>query len=157
MTAREVEVNEFVRGLGTEDRRSVLEALGRGLGVARFGHLVLTYGGRDAVITSKFPPAQYGSAEIGDFVAPPPVPASMRSPLLDAVGGPPQIRRPRVSPSFTEYPDVQIQTRTSPHPRGNSGGFIEPQRLLPGREQQEVVPETPLSESASWMAEHLGR
>jgi hypothetical protein len=139
--------------MGDADRRSVLEALDNGMGVARYGGLNLTYGKRGAVIEGQYPPAMYGSSEIGDFCAPPPVPTSKRSPLLDALGGPPQIRRPHVSPSQTERPAVEFETRVSNHPR--SGGFIEAQRFaVPGREQ-DVVPEVPVSEEVAWWRDRL--
>jgi hypothetical protein len=153
MTAREVSAEQFTARMNDADRRSVLEALGDGMGVARYGGLNLTYGKRGAVIEGQYPPAMYGSSEIGDFVAPPPVPTSKRSPLLDAVGGPPQIRRPHVSPSVTEHPSVEFETRVSNHPR--SGGFIDAQRFaVPGREQQEV-PEVPVSEEVAWWRDRL--
>jgi hypothetical protein len=95
----------------------------------------------------------YGSSEIGDFVAPPPVPTSKRSPLLDAVGGPPQITRPAVAVSSTERPAVEFETRVSNHPR--RGGFIDAERFaVPGREQEEV-PEVPVSEEVAWWRAHL--
>lgn len=119
MAARECSFDEFIARMDAEDRRAVREALANGMGVARYGGWNVSYGRRDAVITTQFPPAMYGSSELGDFVAPPPIPSSKRSPLLDAVGGPPQIARPRVSPSITEHPAVELETRTSRHPRGN--------------------------------------
>jgi hypothetical protein len=156
MTAREVDVQTFCARMNDAYRRSVLEALGNGMGVARFGYMNLTYGKRGAVIEGQYPPAMYGSSEIGDFVAPPPVPASKRSPLLDALGGPPQIRRPHVSPSQTEGPAVEIETRVSNHPR--SGGFIDAQRFaVPGREQEQQQPQRELSETEAWFTQHLGR
>lgn len=152
---REVSFNEFVARLGPEDRRAVQDALNSGMGMANYHGLVLSYGRRGAAIETTFPPAAYGSAELGDFVSPIPNPATKRSPLLDGVaGGVPQIARPRVAPSHTEYPDVQIETRTSRHPRGDSGGFIDAQRFTPGREQEEV-PQAPLSEEAAWWRDRL--
>jgi hypothetical protein len=154
MTPREVDVRTFTARMSDEDRRSILEALGSGMGVARFGHMVLTYGRRDAVITTQYPPAQYGSADLGDFVAPPPVPVSKRSPLIDAVGDVPQIRRPPVSPTHTERPSVEFETRVSNHPR--SGGFIDARGFAPGREREEVQqPQRELSESEAWWRDRL--
>jgi hypothetical protein len=155
MAAREVNFDEFVRRLGPEDRRAVQDALNSGMGVARYGGMNFSYGRRGAVIETTFCPAAFGSAELGDFVSPVPTPATKRSPLMDAVGGPPQISRPRVAPSMTERPDVQFETRTSPHPRGDRGGFIDVQRFTPGREPQEDVPEVPLSEGQRWLRDHL--
>jgi hypothetical protein len=124
------------------------------MGVARYGDWSLSYGNRQAVITSTHPPSSYGGAELGDFVSPSPASKGMRSPLLDAVAGPPQIRRPRVAPSHTEFPSVALETRTSPHPRGSSpGGYVEPQRLSPGREP--VAEPVRLSEEASWWRDKL--
>ena len=57
---------------------------------------------------------------------------------------------------MTERPDVQIETRTSPHPRGDRGGFIDVQRLVPGREPQEEVPEVPLTERPKWLRDDCG-
>ena len=157
MPAREVDVQTFCARMSDADRRSVLEALGNGMGVARYGGLNLTYGKRGAVIEGQYPPAMYGSSEIGDFVAPPPVPTSKRSPLLDAVGGPPQIRRIRTSAPHTEHPSVEFETRTSRDPRASSrGGFIEVQRLVPGREEEPPSPQEPLTEMQQWYAQHLG-
>jgi hypothetical protein len=134
------------------------------MGVARYGSsLNLSYGKRGAVIETQYPPAAYGSSEIGDFVAPPPVPASKRSPLLDAVGGPPQIARPRVAPSRTERPAVEFETRVSNHPR--SGGFIDAQRFAvvepepeppPQRERAQAPSERP-TEFAQWVQDRLGK
>lgn len=104
MAAREVTFDQFVARLSENDRRQVREARAAGMGVARFGGLNLSYGRRGAAIESKFPPAAYGSAELGDFVSPVPTPASRRSPLMDGIGGPPQIARPRVARSVTERP-----------------------------------------------------
>jgi hypothetical protein len=156
MSARQVDVAEFVARLSAQDRHDVEQALTAGMGVARYGGMNFSYGRKGAVIETKFPPAMYGSSELGDFVSPPPTPASMRSPLLDAVGGPPQIGRPRVSPSHTEYPDVQFETRTSSHPRGNSE-YISPVRLVPGREPPQPEAQVPLSEEQAWLARRLGQ
>jgi hypothetical protein len=155
MTAREVSFNEFVARLDPEDRRAVQDALSSGMGVARFGGMNLSYGRRGAAIETTFPPAAYGSSELGDFVSPIPTPATKRSPLMDSVGGPPQIARIKTAPPHTEYPDVQIETRTGRHPRGNSSGYIEAQRFTPSREQQEEVPQTPLSEDQKWWRDRL--
>ncbi len=98
MTAREVSFNEFVRGLGPEDRRAVQDAFNNGMGLARFGGMNLSYGRRGAAIETTFPPAAYGSSELGDFVSPIPTPATKRSPLIDGIaGGVPQIARPRLA------------------------------------------------------------
>jgi hypothetical protein len=76
---------------------------------------------------------------------------------MDAVGGPPQIARIKTAPPHTEYPSVEFETRTSRHPRGeNKNGYIDAQRLVPGREQEEVQ-ETPLTEDQKWYAQRLGQ
>ena len=73
---------------------------------------------------------------------------------MDASGRPPQIARPPRSPSHTEYPEVWVASRSSSHPRGDSHGYINVQRgLLPGREQEQVLPperQPPLNEAAAW-------
>lgn len=156
MAAREVSVGEFTARLSPEDRAQVGDALRAGFGVARYGSWNLSFGRRGAAIETTFPPAMYGSSELSDFVSPTPSSAAMRSPLMDAVGGPPQIARPHVSPSHTEHPSVEFETRTSGRPRGgHSDGFIEAQRFLPGREQVPARPEEPLTEEQGWWAERL--
>jgi hypothetical protein len=151
MAARECSVDEFTARMPAEDRRSIERALAEGFGVARFGITNVTYGRRGAVIEG-LPPAAYGGSELSDFVAPPPVPASKRSPLLDALGGPPQITRPHVSPSQTERPAVEFETRVSNHPR--SGGFIDAQRFAPRREEPQQ-PQRELSENEAWWRDRL--
>ena len=158
MAAREVTVGEFVRGLGPQQQLEVQANLDSGRGMAlyydgRSSRLVRSFGTRDADIVG-LPPRMYGGGELDVFVSPRSAPVNMRSPLLDAVGGPPQIARPKVAPSQTAYPEVLMSSaRTSPHPRGNAE-FITPQ--LPGREP-EPVQQQPLTEEQTWWAERLGR
>ena len=98
---------------------------------------------------------RYGGAELATLFSPTPTPTTMRSPLMDAVGGPPQIARIKTAPPHTEYPSVEFETRTSRHPRGDRDGFIDVQR--PGR-QQEELPQTQLSEEvASWRGPSVRR
>ena len=73
---------------------------------------------------------------------------------MDHVGVP-QIARIETAPPLTEYPSVDIETRTSCHPRGNSGGYIEAQRFTPGREQEEAQPPESLSEDQKWWRDRL--
>lgn len=148
---REVSANEFVARLSAQDAQEVHEALASGMGVARYGGMNISYGRRGAVIEG-LPPTAYGGAELGDFVSPTPTPTTMRSPLMDAVGGPPQIARIKTAPPHTEYPSVEFETRTSRHPRGDRDGFIDVQR--PGR-QQEELPQTQLSEEVASWRDHL--
>lgn len=154
MPGRQVELNEFCAQMGRQERHDVEQALGNGMGVARYGDKSVTYGRRDAFFAG-LPPMALDGHELDTFVAPPQVPQVMRSPLMDATMGPPQIRRPRVSPTSTEYPDVQFELRQSNHPRGNASknGYIEVQRLLPGREAAEPV--LPESEETSWWRNRL--
>jgi hypothetical protein len=153
--ARQCDVAEFCRWLGAEQRQEVERALAAGMGLANYGGTIFTYGHRDATI-SGLPPRVYGDHELDEFVSPTPSPATMRSPLMDAVGGPPQIRRPPVSQAHTEYPSVQIEMRTSPHPRDKSG-FIDVQHdhLLPGRDREQPEPLRELTESEQWWAKRL--
>jgi hypothetical protein len=160
MTARQVEVGEFVRGLAPQQAMEVQANLDSGKGIAlyrdgRSSRMVVSFGTRDADIVG-MPPRVYGGSELDTFVSPRPAPVNMRSPLLDAVGGPPQIARPRVAPTTTAYPEVLTSGRTSPHPRGNSE-FIAP--LVPGREPEPVQqqPTEPLSPEQEWYAQRLGQ
>jgi hypothetical protein len=154
--AQEVSAEEFAAKLG--DRGAVDAALASGKGMALYSNgrgnrLAVSYGTRDADVVG-LPPKLYGGGELEMFVSPQRSPASMRSPLLD-YQPPPQISRPRVAPTRTEYPSVMISGRTSSHPRGNSE-FITP--LLPGREQsqpQEPQQQEPLSDDQRWWRTHL--
>jgi hypothetical protein len=155
MSAREVELQDFCNRLRLNDetRRRVHKALSQGMGVANYGNTIITFGSRDADIFG-LPPREYGGSELADFVAPAPVPASKRSPLLDAVGGPPQVSRPRVAPSQTEYPEVLFAARSSPQPRGKKG-YIDQRRFASRREPEEVTEEVPVSEEAAWWRDRL--
>jgi hypothetical protein len=155
---REVTANEFVARLSPQEQMEVQANLDQGMGMAlyydgRSSRHAVSFGPRDADIVG-LPPKMYGGGELDLFVSPRPAPANMRSPLLDAVGGPPQIRRPPVAPSQTSWPEVSITMRTSAHPRGDSE-YISAQRWVP--EPHEEVSEAPLSPEAAWWRDRLGQ
>jgi hypothetical protein len=102
----------------------------------------------------------YGGGELHSWV---PVPAGskpMVSPLLerDVI---PQIRRPRVMPSETRYPDVSISMRQGPHPRGDADYVLLPSRgrqpVALGEPEPQAPPEPAerLPPGAQWWADHL--
>jgi hypothetical protein len=152
---KEVTVEQFVTKLGDEDRRQVQEALKNGMGMARYGPVNVSYGTREAVIVTRFAPARFGDHELGDFVSPIPTPASMRSPLMDAIGGPPQIKAPPRGQTRTSYPSVEFETRVSRNPRGKSDGYIEVQRLRASEQRQEEAATEVVTEEVAWWARHL--
>ena len=158
MPGREVDVNQFCARLGAEDRHAVQQALASGQGVARYGYRTVSFGTRDAYLPG-LPPMALDGTELGDFVAPVPSTAPKVSPLFAAVNnglGPPQIRRPRVSPSVTEHPLVEFETRTSQHPRADGGGFIDASQRFASRREEEVrQPQRELSESEAWWRDKL--
>ncbi len=137
---REVNLQEFMANLTPQQQLEVQANLDSGKGMAlyydgRSSRLAVSFGTRDADIVG-LPPKVYGSGELDVFVSPRSTPAPMRSPLMDAVGGPPQIRRPQVAPTSTAYPEVLMSSaRTGPHPRGNAE-YITAQRLVPGRNKK---------------------
>jgi hypothetical protein len=119
--------------------------------------VVVSFGTRDADLPGLCPSMLGDGSELEVFVSPRPTPASMRSPLMDWDGGPPQIKAPPRSPSVTSYPEVLMSGRTSSHPRGNAE-YITP--LLPSsREPAQPVeiqpPSEPLSEGAKWWVDQL--
>jgi hypothetical protein len=156
---KEVSVNEFGSGLTAEQRDAVACAQAAGMGVAMFTaeriggprHIV-TYGTKGADIVG-LPPKTYGGAELVEFVSPPHVPQAMRSPLMDAVGGPPQIARPPVSQTQTSYPSVEFEMRTSSHPRGDQNGYI-----TPGRPEPEYIEAEPVEAGTpeAWWRARIG-
>jgi hypothetical protein len=160
MQGREVASGELKRRLNEVQRVEVDRHLSEGLGVALYedsrGRPILvvpTGGGRGHDIPG-FPPAMYGGGTLAMFVPPQP----KARPLGSQYSPPPQIARPRVSPTSTEYPDVRITMREGPHPRGHSAGFINPERLLPssGREPEQVVPPAaPLPPDVEWWTKVL--
>jgi hypothetical protein len=159
MPGQEVSTGELKRLLNDTGRTEVDHHLAEGRGVATYADdrgrpiLIMTYGTREADIPNRFPPSHFGGGTLSNYVPVPEKANPMRSPLMDWEGGPPQIRRPRVTPTQTSYPEVLISGRSSSHPRGNSE-FITP--LLPGREPEEVLPPPePLSEEASWWSKQL--
>jgi hypothetical protein len=128
---RQVSAQEICRGLDREDVGRVYADLDAGLGLARYsddrgGGWVASYGGQGADIPSSHPPKLYGGLALVSFV-PPAVPEVAKvSPLWAALQDQsriPQIHRPPVQPSKTEYPDVRISGRTGAHPR-DRGGWI---------------------------------
>jgi hypothetical protein len=157
----EVSAGEFMTKLAPAQQMEVQANLDQGKGMALYRDgggsavVAVSFGTRDANIVG-LPPKVYGGGELDVFVSPVSTPASMRSPLLDALGGPPQIARPPVSPSQTQNPEVLLAGRSSSHPRGKNG-YIDAQRLVPGREQEQPPPQQELSETEAWYAQHLGR
>jgi hypothetical protein len=141
--------------MSQQDRHEVERALKAGMGMARFAEKTVSYGTRNAYFPG-LSPAMLDGSELSDFVSPAPVQASKRSPLMDAVGGPPQIARPRVDPTVTERPDVQFEMRTSSHPRGDSE-YLNAQRFAPGRAAEAAQPQEPLTEEQQWFAQRLGQ
>lgn len=153
---RQVDVETFCARMNGQDRHEVQRALAAGMGMARDGDKTVSYGTREAYLSGQ-PPKMLDGNELSDFVPATPTPASMVSPLKNAVMGPPQISRPRVDPSMTERPSVEFETRTSRHPRGDSE-YLDAQRLVPGREQEpEPLQPEPLTEGEAWLADRLGR
>jgi hypothetical protein len=160
MPGTEVSSGELKRRLNDSQRAEVDHHLASGRGVALFEDdrgrpaMIVTFGGRGCDIETRFPPSHYGTGPLHSFTYAPVQSKPMRSPLMDWEQ-PRQIARPRVSPSTTFYPSIEIEMRTSRHPRGNSE-FITP--LLPGREsepQTPAPPAKPLSPSEQWWADHL--
>jgi hypothetical protein len=101
---REVSASEFLAKLPLSQHTQIEAALASGQGAALYvdwrgaGVVGITFGTREATLPGN-PPKLYGGGELDVFVPPKQTPTRMRSPLLDAVGGPPQIARPRVAPS----------------------------------------------------------
>jgi hypothetical protein len=159
VTGTQVSSGEFKRLLSETQRAEVDGHLAQGLGVACYEDnrgrpiLVVPTGGGRGFDIPGYPPAAYGGGTLSMFIPPTPKPRPMRSPLLD-YEAPQQIARPRVMPSHTEHPSVQIEMRTSRHPRGDSE-FITP--LLPGREELQAPqpPSEPLSPAESWWRDAL--
>jgi hypothetical protein len=180
----EVSSGEIKRRLNDAQRAEVDRHLSEGRSVALYGDergipaLIVTFGSRDADLPHQFPPSHYGRGELVSYVPAPREAKPMRSPLMEWDGGPPQIHRPRVAPSHTEYPSVQIEMRTSSHPRrGNEFLNLSPSRrqevpqmqpemrptrielVEPGQPRSEPAPpaEPQLSSGARWWADHLAR
>jgi hypothetical protein len=157
----QVSSGEIKRKLTDSQRTEVDRHLAEGRGVATYEDamgrqvLLMTWGDRSADVPG-YPPAVYGGASLSAYVPAPKESAPKRSPLMDALGGPPQVARPRVAPSHTEYPDLAMREM----PRGRTDGFIDPRRLLPGREPEPVEPppqpQQPESEYVTWLRQHVG-
>jgi hypothetical protein len=112
--------------------------------------LLMTWGDRSADVPG-YPPAVFGGATLSAYVPAPKEAKPMRSPLIEWQQ-PQQIARPRVSPSVTEYPDIAMREM----PRGRTDGFIDPRRMLPGREpEQQQQPQQPETEEMAWWRDHL--
>jgi hypothetical protein len=159
----EVSSGELKRRLNDAQRAEVDHHLASGRGVALFEDergrpdLIVTFGARGCDIETRFPPSHYGRGALHSFVYAPVESKPMRSPLMEWEGGPPQIARPRVSPAFTEVPEVSINMRTSSHPRGHSG-YITPGRYPVEAAPEPVLPQQPpreLSESEKWWSNKL--
>jgi hypothetical protein len=120
--------------------------------------LVVSFGSRDADLPYQHAPSHYGSGALHSYVPVPPKASPMRSPLMEWEGGPPQIKTPPRSQTHTSYPEVLISGRSSSHPRGeDKRGWIEVERLRPGREEEAQVPQAPLTEDQAWWAQRMGR
>jgi hypothetical protein len=158
MQGRQCSTGEVKRLLNEAQRVEVDRHVSQGLGVALYQDdrgrpiLVVPTGGGRGFDIPGFPPALYGGGTLKLFVPPQPQPRPLGSQYIP----PPQIARPRVSPAFTEYPEVRIAMREGPHPRGKNNGFIDAQGLVPGREPEKVLPpQPPLSEDQQWWRDHL--
>jgi hypothetical protein len=144
------------RRLNDAQRAEVDKHLSEGRGVALYGDekgrpaLIVTFGNRSCDLPG-LPPSHYGRGELHSFVPAPKEAKPMVSPLLGCEEVP-QIARPRVAPSQTQYPSVQIEMRTGRHPRGHNG-YID---VLPGRgpEPEPAAPSEPLSPEEQWWARH---
>jgi hypothetical protein len=164
MVGQEVSSGEIKRRLNDAERAEIDRHLSEGKGVALYGDergsaaLIVTYGSRDADLPNQYPPSHFGRGELQSYVPVPKRANPMKSPLME-YEQPRQIARPRVSPSFTEVPDVRITMREGNHPRAHSASLINPERLLPssGREAEQVLPppQEPLSEGARWWRDQL--
>ena len=155
MLGVEVSSGEFCRRLNDTQRSEVRQHLESGRGVAAYEDergrvaLLVSWGDRSADLPG-LPPSHYGRGALHSYVPAPVKSRPMRSPLLDAVGGPPQIKAPpRVAPSSTEYPEVFINSRTSSHPRGNANGYIEARPQLPGPGREQAPPPQPPQEPST--------
>jgi hypothetical protein len=155
MAAIEVSSSEFKRRLTDVQRAEVDQHLASGRGVACYASnrgapmVVMTYGTRDADVPG-YPPANYGGGSLSTYVPAPKSATPRRSPLLD-YEPPRQIARPRVSPAFTETPQVTINMRTSAHPRGNAE-YISPSTPRSPVEAEPVQPPQVSEEQAWWAA-----
>jgi hypothetical protein len=137
---REVSVSELRRLAGGELAERTDQALGNadwGVAIYRADRggmkCVISFGGPRADIPTRFPPSHYSDLLLDAYVMPEPIKPTMRSPLMDWEQ-PPQISVPR-GRSETLYPDVQIETRGSRHPRPQS----DPSRyLIPGTDREPV-------------------
>jgi hypothetical protein len=157
MPGVEVTVADFKKRLTESQRLEVDAHLAAGRSVAcyederGFPALIITHGTRDSDVPG-LPPSNFGRGALHSYVFAPQAAQPKRSPLMD-YEAPRQIARPRVSPSMTSHPDVQIEMRTSSHPRGNSE-YITP--LLPGREPEPVLlPPEPLTPDQRWYQDHV--
>jgi hypothetical protein len=155
--AQEVSPDQFKHRLSQEQRVEVDQHLASGRGVACYANdrgaaiVVMTWGARDADVPG-YPPVSYGGGTLSTYVPAPKSATPRRSPLLDHEP-PRQIARPRVSPAFTEHPDVQIEMRTSSRPRGNSE-YISPSAPRSPVEAEPVQPPQ-VSEEVAWWARKL--
>ena len=125
--AAEVTMEEFARRLSPQQTLELESARVQGHGLAMYsdGHgkrVAVTYGKRDSQITYQHAPKVLpnGGGELEQFVPAQQTPAQMQSPLKAALEDQtriPQIHRPRVAPTQTQYPEVLLSGRTSSHPR----------------------------------------
>jgi hypothetical protein len=158
MPGVEVSSGEFGRKLTDAQRAEVAHHLSEGRGVACYidgrgaPTVIVTWGTRTADYPGYPPATSGGGTTLDSYVPAPKANLPRQSPAMgwEPV---PQIRRPQVAPTSTSFPEVLVSGRTSPHPRGNSE-FITAQRLVPGREQEEL-PQTQLSEEVAWWRDHL--
>jgi hypothetical protein len=166
MPGVQVSVAGIKRHLSDDQRRDVDAHLAAGQGVALYADergratVLVTFGTRDSDFPG-LPPGLWGGGELHSFVPAPKQAQPMKSPLKAAMedqGRIPQIAAPPRSSTVTSYPEVLISGRTSNHPRGDRGGYIDVERLLPdaGREPEAPTPPpAPLTEDAAWWARQL--
>ena len=160
MPGVEVSLDQFCSRLASDQVSYVRDALAQGQGAAMYGgsdwratQTVLTWGKRGADFPG-FPPSSVPmGGELSSFVSPQRSEQQMVSPALRGRDDIPQIRRVPTSQPHTEYPAVQIESRTSSHPRGDA----EYLNLRPGRAQPEEEPEPSLPTGEdNWWARRMG-
>jgi hypothetical protein len=158
MPGVEVSSAEMKRRLPDEQRSQVDAHLTAGRGVALYADqrgrasVLATFGTRESDFPGQ-PPGRWSGGELHSFTRAPAESKPLRSPLLDWQPVP-QIARPPVAPSHTEWPSVEFSTRSGPHPRGNRE-YIDARRTP--QQLQEEEPPAPLSEAQAWWRTNLGQ
>jgi hypothetical protein len=115
--------------------------------------VLVTYGIPGADVPSRMPPANWGTLFLAGYCPAQAVEATMRSPLKEWDGGPPQIKAPPCGPSRTVFPGdpfslgrLEVSGQAQPNPYGHLG---------PGRAEPEPPAEEPPREGASWWRRQL--